>query len=488
MRPLYLNLPFLRRYLPGFTLAVALVALYFYNLAGVGVLSTDEPRYAAIGIAMAQSGDFITPRLWGSPWFEKPPLLYWMTAAGARGGFGPEAAGRFPVALLSVGFLLASFFLLKREFGVQAAAVATVVLATSAGWLAYSCLCLTDIPLAVFFSLAIFLSLSLLQPNWPPARLRFVAIGLCLGLAILAKGLVPIALLVPWAWFLRRQWRCWWLMIVAAAVVALPWYIAVYERNGYVFVQEFFIRHHFERLYSASLQHVQPWYYYLPVLLAGLFPWTPALLLLPRNRTSWDLRRRFLLATVCWGLFFFSVSLNKLPGYLLPILPPLFALIGGQFQQAPVIRANWGILLACALLIAVVPLLASVIPESLAGGRFTLSSLAGFNRTTSFYVVAPFAVVMLARRAWVAPLLALSVIAGGLYLKSVAFPVLDREVSARSLWREIQTRSVDICDAGANRDWIYGLSFYRGSAIQPCSPNDVRLHIRSIGHARPVLP
>lgn len=483
-----MNLPFLRRYLPGLTLAVALAALYFYDLAGVGVLSTDEPRYAAIGIAMAQSGDFITPRLWGSPWFEKPPLLYWMTAAGAWSGFGPEAAGRFPVALLSVGFLLASFFLLKREFGVHAAAAATVLLATSTGWLAYSSLCLTDIPLAVFFSLAMFLSLPLLQADSPTARWRFVAIGLCLGLAILAKGLVPLALLMPWAWFLRRQWRWWWRTIVAAAVVALPWYLAVYERNGYVFVQEFFIRHHLERLYSASLQHVQPWYYYIPVLLAGLFPWTPALLFLPRNRGAWDLRRRFLLATVCWGLFFFSVSLNKLPGYLLPILPPLFALIGSHFQQAPIIRINWGILLACALLIAVIPLIASVIPGSLARGRFTLSPLAGFNRTTFFYVVAPFAVVMLARRAWVAPLLVLSVIAGGLYLKSVAYPMLDREVSARSLWRDLQKRSNDICDGGANRDWIYGLSFYRGSAIPPCSPNDTRINIRSAGHTRPVLP
>ena len=285
---------------------------------------------------MAQSNDFITPVLWGSPWFEKPPLLYWMTAAGRSSGLAPDVAGRFPVALLSVGFLLAAFFLLKREFGVQAAAVATLLLATSAGWLAYSDLCLTDIPLAVFFSLAVFLSSAAQRSEWPcGAEWRFVAIGLCLGMAILAKGLVPLALLSPWAWFLRRQWRRWWLTIIAAAVVALPWYVAVYERNGYVFVQEFFIRHHFERLYSASLQHVQPWYYYLPVLLAGLFPWTPALLLLPRNRTPWDLRRRFLLATVCWGLFFFSVSLNKLPGYLLPILPSLFALIGAHFQQTP---------------------------------------------------------------------------------------------------------------------------------------------------------
>ena len=74
-----------RRLLPLVTLAVAIAALYLYKLDGVGVFGPDEPRYAAIGRSMAQTGDLVTPQLWGAPWFEKPPLLYWMTAAGAVG-------------------------------------------------------------------------------------------------------------------------------------------------------------------------------------------------------------------------------------------------------------------------------------------------------------------------------------------------------------------------------------------------------------------
>jgi 4-amino-4-deoxy-L-arabinose transferase-like glycosyltransferase len=321
---------------------------------------------------------------------------------------------------------------------------------------------------------------------------RLLLIGACLGLATLAKGLVPLALAVPWAWFLRQHWRRWWLSGVAFAVIALPWHVAVYERNGYVFVQEFFIRHHFERLYSPSLQHVQPWYYYVPVLLAGLFPWTPALVLLPRERRQWDARRQFLLGTVCFGFVFFSISLNKLPGYLLPLLPPLFALIGAHYEELPVARTNRILLFACALLIAVIPLLTSVIPQSLAHERFTLAALSNFSRTTLFYVAVPVAIVLLARRAWIAPLLVLAVAAGGLYLKAVVYPVLDREVSARSLWKELQSRTqapaTDICDAGANRNWIYGLSFYRGSEIPPCGPNDTRIRIQAQGHNRPVIP
>src|SRR5690349_5435392 len=106
----------LRRFLPLATLAVAISALYFYKLDAVGVLGPDEPRYASVGRNMAQTGDLVTPVLWGAPWFEKPPLLYWMTALGTAVGFNPELSARLPVALLSLAFLAASFFLLYREF------------------------------------------------------------------------------------------------------------------------------------------------------------------------------------------------------------------------------------------------------------------------------------------------------------------------------------------------------------------------------------
>ena len=75
-----------------------LSALYLGNLTGMGLILPDEPRYADIGRAMARTGDWVTPRLWGVPWFEKPALLYWMTGLGFRMGLGPETAPRLPVA------------------------------------------------------------------------------------------------------------------------------------------------------------------------------------------------------------------------------------------------------------------------------------------------------------------------------------------------------------------------------------------------------
>src|SRR5207248_40479 len=162
----------LRRFLPLTTLAIAISALYLYKLDAVGVLGPDEPRYASIGRNMAHTGDFVTPVLWGAPWFEKPPLLYWMTALGTLAGLDPELSARLPVALLSLAFLVACFFLLWREFGAEAAALSAALLATSAGWITYSQLCLTDLPLAVFFSLAVLLALPLLREQPRTTHIR----------------------------------------------------------------------------------------------------------------------------------------------------------------------------------------------------------------------------------------------------------------------------------------------------------------------------
>jgi len=141
---------------PILWLAAALLAyfLYFFRLSGTGLLGPDEPRYAAIGREMAYSSDWITPRLWGQPWFEKSPWLYWMTGAGFRLGLSDDLAPRLPVALLSVAFLALFYWLLEREFGARPAMFSTLILGTSAGWLAYSYAAVTDLPMSVFFSAA----------------------------------------------------------------------------------------------------------------------------------------------------------------------------------------------------------------------------------------------------------------------------------------------------------------------------------------------
>src|SRR5690242_1806888 len=126
--------------------------LYFYRLDGAGLLGPDEPRYAAVGRAMARSGDWVTPRLWGEPWLEKPALLYWTTATGFRAGLGPELAPRLPVALAAVLFLLLYAWVLAREFGGRTAAIAVLILSTCWGWVGYSQIGITDLLLTATLS------------------------------------------------------------------------------------------------------------------------------------------------------------------------------------------------------------------------------------------------------------------------------------------------------------------------------------------------
>src|SRR6202042_3019251 len=122
--------------------------LYFFGLTAAGMVGPDEPRYASIGREMARSGDWITPRLWGQPWFEKPALLYWMTGAAFRLGIGEDLAPRLPVALCSLAFLAFLYWMVRREFGTRTAGAACLILGTCGAWIGYSFIGVTDLPMA----------------------------------------------------------------------------------------------------------------------------------------------------------------------------------------------------------------------------------------------------------------------------------------------------------------------------------------------------
>ncbi len=145
----------------------------------------------------------------------------------SKPGSEPELAPRLPVALASVAFLIYFFVVLRREFGDRAAWYSATILATSAGWLAYSHVAITDLPMSAAFAAAM-LAVIPSDSHGPRTglRSRFVA-GVLLGIAVLAKGLVPLALFIPALWFLRRRIRDLALVFAAAAVVAAPWYVLV---------------------------------------------------------------------------------------------------------------------------------------------------------------------------------------------------------------------------------------------------------------------
>ena len=406
--------------------------LYFFGLTRTGLVGPDEPRYAAIGRAMAATGDWITPRLWGQPWFEKPALLYWMTAAGFKLGLGPDWAPRLPVALASVAFLIYFFVALRREFGGRAAWYSCAILATSAGWLVYSHVAITDLPMSAAFAAAM---LAILPERRASTRALFA--GIMLGLAVLAKGLVPLVLFIPALWFLRHRIRDLVLIFATAALVAAPWYILVTLRNGAPFLQQFFWKQHFDRFVSSALLHGRPIWFYVPILLAGLFPWTPMLALLLSRRLYRDRRAQFLLAWFAWGFVFFSASRNKLPGYLLPLLPAVAALIGIAAAEARARSPKMAVLLgASAALLCLVPALGGVLPQLL---------VAGISRTSfgvaGIWIVPVVAIAILCaflektgRRDLAVALVVLgtAVSVGDVVWR--VYPVLDRELSGRPLW------------------------------------------------------
>jgi 4-amino-4-deoxy-L-arabinose transferase-like glycosyltransferase len=438
-------------------LRLALFALlfivYVFGLSNTGVIGPDEPRYAAIGSAMAASGDYVTPMLWGKPWFEKPPLLYWMTAAGTRLGLGPELAPRLPVALLGWGFLVFLWWIALPEFGDEAALYAALILGTSVIWLAYSYVAVTDIPLSAAFCAALLISL------YRPGLRWAVVAGILLGLAVLAKGLPPLVLYTPVIWPLRRRWRDLLIIGFVSFAVAAPWYIAMTARFGREFVDEFFWKQHFERFSTGALAHVQPWWFYVPVLIAAVFPWTPAFILVRR-----DPRLSFLICWIAYGFLFFSASRNKLPGYTLPLIPALSLVLGVALQRSR--SAKW-VSLSVAVLAALLPAVSTILPQALELG-LTHSRW----QPPWWLLVFPLVIALVVARAKGKFTIAAASIAclAVLFVKAVILPGIDRAISARRDWFE--TKPICLPD-NVSRNLQYGYFYYAGQQLPSCGKSSI---------------
>jgi 4-amino-4-deoxy-L-arabinose transferase-like glycosyltransferase len=439
--------------------------MYLLHLGGVGFLGPDEPRYASIGREMARSGDWITPRLDGQAWFEKPPLTYWLTAAGHLAGLPDEWAARLPEALISVAFLAFFYFSLAREFSLRMALAAAAILATSAGWMAYSFAALTDLPMSAALGGAMLILL------FNPQRATLA--GALLGVSILGKGFVPVVLIAPV--FLIARGKRMVVTLAAAVIVAAPWFIFCSARNGGAFWDDFFWKQHIARFLTASLEHVQPFWYYVPVLLAGLFPWTPLAVLLAQRRLYSDRRILLLAAWVVYGLIFFSVARNKLPGYMLPLFPALAIVLAAALETAP-FRAGW--LSACALLLVALPTVAAILPDALLAG-LSRSHVAFAPGGLIFAGAAGVAFWLAWKHKTEAALLAVALAAGigVVYLKYSTFPALDRTVSVRSFWREHQAKVSAGCVDGVSRTWQYGLNYYAGHEVPECAAHAQRPHL-----------
>jgi 4-amino-4-deoxy-L-arabinose transferase-like glycosyltransferase len=463
---------------------LAVAAIYISGLSRVGLLGPDEPRYASIGRDMAATGDWVTPRLWGDPWFEKPALLYWLIGLTYKAGFNDDLAPRLPVAIVSLGFLAFYFYRMRREFGDNAAAYATVLLATSAGWLVYTHIAVTDLILSAMFGSAVLLSLPWVRSG---GRRGLALAGIFLGLAVLSKGLVPLVLLAPLLWVGRKRWTDLLVLAASCTAVAFPWYALCWLRNGNAFIDEFIWRQHFGRFVSVELQHPQPFWFFIPVILGFLFPWSPMIFTAWSSQWLKDSRKLLLLLITVFGFLFFSASANKLPGYVLPLLPCLLALIGIRLAEVGDARIS---LTVAALLLVLLPVVAVSLPDAMLFGT-TASAVSTPPLWTIAAVVAlVVAVVWLEQRR--ARQWAIAGIAGGVVCAVVAFklhvfPQLDEQTSARPVWRKIAPRAEEVCLGQIHRRWLYGLQFYAHRKLPRCAERQTPVQILPGERERPTI-
>jgi 4-amino-4-deoxy-L-arabinose transferase-like glycosyltransferase len=328
----------------GFLLALLLVfaLAWFGTLEQRRLINPDEGRYAEIPREMVATGDWLTPRLNGIKYFEKPALQYWATAT-AFTVFGEHHwTARLWPALTGFLGVLATAFATARLFGASAGLIAGAVLAGSVLWNVIAHVNTLDMGVSFFLASAVF-ALCLGQrddANSKESRRWGDAAWALLALAILSKGLIglvlPGATVVAYALW-QRDWgfilriRPLRGLLILLAITA-PWFIAVSMANP-EFAHFFFIHEHFERFLTKAHGRYQPLWYFLPILLLGMLPWlgslVPGLAAGCRSQAGRRFQpQRFLLLWAVVVFVFFSASDSKLASYILPIFPALAALIG----------------------------------------------------------------------------------------------------------------------------------------------------------------
>ncbi|HEX9078625.1 MAG TPA: phospholipid carrier-dependent glycosyltransferase [Desulfuromonadaceae bacterium] len=326
-------------------LAAVMAVPFIQYLGRLPLIDPDEGRYAEIPREMLERGDLITPTLNYVLYFEKPPLLYWINAASFKLFGLTEFAARLPSALCGLATVLVTYAVARRLYSRRTALISALVLGTSAGFVLQSRIILTDMLVTLCLTAA--LGAFIVAGQGEKRRgspFPWYLFWLFCALAVLAKGLIGIVfpvgiiflyLLLTGRWRLLGEMRPLSGPVLFLAVAA-PWFVAVSLRNP-GFARFFFIHEHFERFTSTVHGRYQPFWFFLPVLLAAMLPWS---FLIPgalgrawRDRHGRDGHAGLYLLIWAVVIFsFFSKSDSKLIPYILPIFPPLAILIGHRID------------------------------------------------------------------------------------------------------------------------------------------------------------
>jgi 4-amino-4-deoxy-L-arabinose transferase-like glycosyltransferase len=479
-------------------LAAGIYVCLFGHLGAMGLVGPDEPRYASIARAMAETHDWVTPRLNGQPWFEKPVLYYWAAGMAFRLFGVSEFAARFPSALGAVFATLALAWAALRFHGRGPALLTLLLMPTTLGMFAFARAATPDMLFAAALAGTMATAAALLWLGEIPARHRVairVAFGALLGAATLAKG--PAALVLAggsvllWAIASRR-----WpealrlfdpLAILTFCLVALPWYVVCALRNP-GFLRVFLLAHNFERYLTPVFHHEQPFWFFVPILALALLPWTALLVLLARDsiqtwRTPTALASPALFFA-CWTIFpflFFSFSKSKLPGYILPALPPLVLLLA---RSISCLLYEKGLLARVCLGAVGGAFMALSLAASYGGKRLPAETLFVAPRPVNFLLVAAgtagLVIALLGalgkvRAALLASVLTMAALVEGVSL--FALPALDHFLSPRAAAEggvQLTASPADLTTFRLSRAWKYGLDFYFHRELQEWTPQAPR--------------
>jgi hypothetical protein len=491
---------------------------------GLGLVGADEPRYAQIAHEMLVRFDSaatvkgrliacVTPYLYGRPWLEKPALYYWRAMFLFQDFGVHDWSARLPSTTFAF-VMVALIYLHMRRFRPGGHLDAALITVACVGILGFARGASTDMQMAAPLAIGL-----LGWYAWYETGSKFwlYDIYFFTGLATLAKG--PVApllaglIIVAFA-FLRREWNIlprslWWPGVLLYFGMVLPWFIAVQHENP-TFFREFFLEHNLERFATGRYQHQQPFWFYIVVVLLAMMPWTVLAVraLIDGIQTSvaeWRLRHSkngksgsgkplpnrpgdaFPEFLVLWALIpivFFSFSGSKLPGYILPSIPPLAILTGDYLYRRRRPGLNRWILLGHAALCGAMTLAIFLLPWFVAHGATMPPTHAAIAALLAA-LGAPLLILIVTNGYGVARLRVatcgiLAVLMLFLYGVGPFFGIpqvnatkrviqlLDRSYSARPLAErlaEIEPPDGTVAVFRVRRDTEYGLSFYRNRQV-----------------------
>jgi 4-amino-4-deoxy-L-arabinose transferase-like glycosyltransferase len=461
--------------------------LFFFGLAYFGLVGADEPRYAQVAREMLARHDWIAPTLGGKPWLEKPPLYYWQAML-AYSIFGvSDWAARLPSAVDATLMVVAIYLFLKRfrpGFHLDGA----LMTASAAGVVGFARAASTDMPLAAMFTIALLAWYAWYESGTKRYLALFYAF---LALGALAKG--PVApflagvIVVIFAaakhdhrLVLRTLWIPGMLLFCA---IALPWYIAVQLKNP-EFLRIFIFQHNLERFGTNVYHHQEPFWYFAPVVLLGLIPWTVfmAASLAEIIRVWWaerqemldsdDALNAFLVIWLAVPVVFFSLSQSKLPGYIVPALPAGTLLLAEYIRRRVTAGESPSIFLnGLHSIVAATPIVpALMIQYIVLQHRLPWGSAAALSFTFAAVLAIGIAITLRTRLGFGALrfITLIPIVLAVAAILRLGAPALDSTLSVRPLANEIshlENKPLPLAVSGVSRQTEYGLAFYRNQII-----------------------